>query len=262
VADLAAPGEPIERVPFLGLPLARLTPPELLRHIRQAADQRRCITVTYVHFHTINLIERSPAAAEALRRIDVLAPDGIAILWPTRLLGEALERRNILVMEYSMEVLAPEAVRQGWSLFLFGGDPTVAARAASQLTSLYPGLRIAGTHEGRVGTSGERQAAASLVAAAQPTIVLVGLGQPTQEAWVAEFRDRLGASAIICVGGYLEKLARRATIYPPWVNRTRLYWLHRMLTEPGLWRRYTIGGLRYAVTLVKHASRRRRVPAP
>src|ERR1051326_3148451 len=95
VPDFAAdPPSQIERIPFLGVQLARLTSQELVGLIREAVDQRRCITFSYVHFHTINLLERSPAAVTAFRGIDVVTPDGIAVVLSSRLLGTRLSRRN------------------------------------------------------------------------------------------------------------------------------------------------------------------------
>lgn len=249
----------IECFPCFSISLARLTTREFVETVGRVVDEGRSMTFSYVHFHTINLIEDSVNVAGTFRQIDVVSPDGVAMLWSTKLMGRPLSRDNLLVMEYSMALLAPEACRRGWSIFLFGGDFGIAERAAARLTTMYAGLRIAGIHHGQMESGQDMEEAVDRIAAAQPTILLVGLGQPKQEVWINQYRHRLGANAIVGVGGYLEKLARRETIYPAWVNRTHLYWLYRLLSEPArVWRRYSFGALKYSWRLgcaVFHNSR-------
>ena len=248
----------LERIPYFGISLTRLTVNEFVETVRSACEKGVCLAFSYAHFHTINLIQDSVYARDIFREVDVVAPDGVAVLWSTRLLGGRLFRDNIIVMEYAMAVLGPEACRRGWSIFLFGGDVDIASRAAEKLEGTFPGLRVIGTHHGLIHSTGQMEEVVAQIGSLRPTILLVGLGQPKQEEFIVRYRQQLAANAIVGVGGYLEKLARRDTIYPRWVNRTHLYWLYRLLTEPRrVWKRYSCGVLRFLWLVARTSFRRR-----
>ena len=141
-----------------------------------------------------------------------------------------------------MPTLIPASIREGWSFFLFGGEPNVAACAARNLSRAFPGIRVAGTHHGYIESGEQMAAVVACITHARPTILLVGLGQPKQEEWILRYGDRVGATFVLAVGGFLDKLARSVSIYPDWVKRTHLYWLYRLFTErQRVWKRYSLG---------------------
>jgi N-acetylglucosaminyldiphosphoundecaprenol N-acetyl-beta-D-mannosaminyltransferase len=232
----------IEKVDYCGLPVTRLTVRELMQNIRRAVDQRTTLIASYMHLHTVNLMSNNPGVRDALTRFDIVIPDGIAVLWSSRLFGTSF-RRDTMVTTYEvvMPVLVGEAIREKWSFFMFGGAPNIAARAMENLVRAFPGVGVAGTHHGYIRSDQEMDAVVRLIGRLRPTILLVGLGQPKQEEWILRYRDQLGASVILAVGSYFDKLARSVSLYPGWVKRTGLYWLYRLLTERGrVWRRYSI----------------------
>ena len=242
-----------DRVDYCGIAVTRLTAGELLRNIKRTVDQQATLIASYIHLHTVNLMSENPEIRDTLARFDIVIPDGIAVLWSARLFGTSF-RREIIVTTYEliMPTLISEAIRQGWSFFLFGAEPDVAARAMENLVRTFPGLRVAGTHHGYINSSEEMNAVVALIATAKPTILLVGLGQPKQEEWILRYRDQLGASVVLAMGGYLDKLAKNASIYPDWVKRTQLYWLYRLLTErKRVWKRYTVGVLLFLWNILR-----------
>ena len=63
-------------------------------------------------------------------------------------------------------------------------------------------------------------------------IVLVGLGSPKQDYWLAENLADCGARAGVGVGGSLSFLAGSVARAPLWMQWLHLEFLHRMLSEP------------------------------
>jgi exopolysaccharide biosynthesis WecB/TagA/CpsF family protein len=252
----------IQSFDYFGVRLTKMSPDEFVETIDAAIAKNAPTTASYLHFHTVNLVQSDREAAVAFQDLDLLTPDGIAVLSTGRFFGPSLARDNILVMEYALPFLGPVAIAKGWSFFLFGGAPGVAARGAEHLEARFPGIRIAGTHHGYISTDEESEQVIEKINEAAPAILLVGMGQPKQEKWVARYRHRLNAKFVLCVGGFIEKLSRRESVYPKWVYRFHVYWLYRLMTEPRrVWRRYTFGGFRFA----GHLSRQliaRRPPRP
>jgi N-acetylglucosaminyldiphosphoundecaprenol N-acetyl-beta-D-mannosaminyltransferase len=253
----------MREVRYLGVAMTALTAAEWVETLAGSIEKGERISATYLNFHTLNGVRKNPDAAETFEKLDYVYPDGVAVLWTSRWFGAGFRRENILVSEYVLPLLVPRAIENNWSFYLVGGRPGVAARAADELRHAYPEIRIAGTHHGYVSSDAESQQVVDEVARLRPTFVLVGMGQPKQEEWIIRNRAALGAPVIIGVGGYLDKLSKRITAYPRWVSRVHLYWLYRLLTEPGnVWRRYTFGAARFALHVLAAKLRSARPQSP
>ncbi len=238
-------------VEFAGMKIRTFSVPEYVEDIRASVLRKSCLTASYVHFHTLNLIQNNERVREIFDRIDTVTPDGIAIMWSARLFGQHLERSHIMAMEYAMPHLSSVAISNNWTFYLLGSEPGVAEKAADEMRRAFPSISIAGMHHGHLGSDAELKLVSAEIARLRPTIVLVGMGQPRQEEWMLANKHLIPGSAMIAVGGYLEKVSKRGGVYPDWVHRTRLYWLYRMLTEPRLLPRYTFGGMRFAWNILR-----------
>jgi N-acetylglucosaminyldiphosphoundecaprenol N-acetyl-beta-D-mannosaminyltransferase len=190
--------------------------------------------------------ERDRAFREAYRAADLSLADGAPLIWASRLLGQPLPERvagSDLVLP-----LARRAAERGWRLYLLGGAPGDADGAAGKLRAL--GVEIAGVDAARIdlGPAGEAasRAAAERVREARADLVYVALGAPKQEIWIHRHRDVLGPAVALGVGASLAFLAGTVSRAPPWVARSGLEWLHRLLREPRrLWRRYLVEDLAF-----------------
>jgi alpha-1,3-mannosyltransferase len=78
--------------------------------------------------------------------------------------------------------------------------------------------------------------------ASQADVVLVAMGNPRQEMWLAENLEATGCRLGFAVGALFDFLAGDVSRAPIWMRSTRLEWIYRLLREPGrLWRRYLLG---------------------
>jgi N-acetylglucosaminyldiphosphoundecaprenol N-acetyl-beta-D-mannosaminyltransferase len=187
--------------------------------------------------------EREPELREAYRTVDLSLADGMPLVWSSRLLGAPLPERvsgSDLVLP-----LARRAAERGWRLYLLGGAPGDAERAATVLERL--GAAIAGFEAPQVdiGAAGAAasEALADRVRASGAELVLVALGAPKQEIWIHRHRRRLGGAVAIGVGQSLAFVAGTLARCPRWLSRAGLEWLFRLLCEPRrLWRRYLMEG--------------------
>jgi N-acetylglucosaminyldiphosphoundecaprenol N-acetyl-beta-D-mannosaminyltransferase len=73
---------------------------------------------------------------------------------------------------------------------------------------------------------------------AQPEIMLVAMGHPKQEQWLAMHRHRLKVPLCMGVGASLDFLAGEVSRAPVWMQTAGLEWLYRAAHEP---RRLTQG---------------------
>jgi alpha-1,3-mannosyltransferase len=72
--------------------------------------------------------------------------------------------------------------------------------------------------------------------------VLVAMGNPRQEMWLAEILEATGCRLGFAVGALFDFLSGDIARAPLWVRSARLEWVYRLLREPKrLWRRYVLG---------------------
>jgi N-acetylglucosaminyldiphosphoundecaprenol N-acetyl-beta-D-mannosaminyltransferase len=133
-------------------------------------------------------------------------------------------------------------------VYLLGGAPGVAAIAGEKLRSEF-GVNIVGVDDSivRVDHSDtERRAITDRIAASRADLLLVALGAPKQELWIAQVRAELGATVAIGVGASLDFVAGTVRRAPKWMSDVGLEWTYRLMQEPRrLWRRYLLRGPRF-----------------
>ena len=237
-----APGRPGPLTVMVGVPVDDVTLEEAVERcgelveIGRATGQTHQVTTVNVDF--LLTAGRLPSVRKILQASDLAIPDGMPVVWGSRLLGTRLRQR--VAGADLVPALAECAARRGYRMYLFGSAPGVAEEAAELLSKQHPGATIVGAG-GLPFADVEDMDRAALddIIAAQPDIVCVALGHPKQELWIEAYRHEIGAPVMVGVGGSLDFLVGRKRRAPAWMQRTGLEWLHRMLTEPGrLGRRY------------------------
>lgn len=139
--------------------------------------------------------------------------------------------------------LARMAPTRHWRLFLLGASDASNVEAQVRLREAAPGLHIDGYAPpfGSAASAEDwNEAILARLRAAAPTHLLVALGPPRQELWIAQHRDALrqmGIRFAAGVGGSVDFVADVQRRAPRWVQRAGLEWLHRVLHQPSRWRR-------------------------
>lgn len=171
------------------------------------------------------------AYAAAVNGAKLVLADGVGDLCAARILGTPLPGR-VAGADLVPRLLARLAERGG-SVFLYGARPGVAERAGESLQSACPGLRIAGTENGYIS---DETALFEALEREKPDLLLLGLGAPRQELWMAENRQRTPA-VMIGVGGLLDVFTGDIPRAPKAWQRLGLEWLYRLLREPRRFKR-------------------------
>lgn len=179
-----------------------------------------------------------PDLLDILRRTELSIPDGMPIVWHSRLSRTPLRAR--VAGADLVPAVVQRGVERGWSIVLFGSAPGVAEQAATRLQELHPGATVCGISGPMMADVRQMEDRwLDEIRAARPDVVFVALGNPKQERWIDTYRDQLGAAVFVGVGGTLDFLVGGRRRAPAWVSRAGLEWLFRAVQEPGrLGRRY------------------------
>lgn len=181
------------------------------------------------------VMAQSDAEFRAILNSSALSiPDGVGLLWASRVLGRPLRER--VTGSDMVPLLAARAAQRGYRLFLLGAAPGVAARAAEILCAQYPGLIVAGTFAGSPAIEAEAEIV-QRVRATRPDILCVAYGAPAQDKWIARNLTRLEVPVAMGIGGALDFIAGTARRAPRRWQQLGLEWLHRLIHEPWRWRR-------------------------
>lgn len=249
------------RIELFGMPFDVVSFVEALdRLVQLAVGERPAYAVTANVDHVVRF-HRVPALQPLYRQADLVVADGMPLVWASRLLGTPLPER--VAGSDLFPALCAGAAEADLSVFLLGGAPGVAARAAEVLQARHPRLRIAGACSPSYGF--ERDPAAvrksvEAVRAARADILCVALGSPKQEQWIVAHREACGARLCIGVGisfSFVSGDVRRA---PRWMQRAGLEWLHRLSCEPTrLWKRYLVEDARFLILVLRALLQRRHI---
>ena len=227
-------------VNILGVHVHHLSMTDLIQTVVQRVKSGIKSTVLYANVHVLNTAYHDQELKRILNQADLAYCDGAGVRLGVRLLGHHLPSR--MTGADWIEPLCAACAAKGITLYLLGSRPGVAARAAELLQSRHPALRIAGTQHGYLADPGVCAAAVAAVNAAHPHILLVGMGTPIQERWIAAHRDELDAPVAWGVGALFDFVAGIQPRGPRWMLDNGLEWLYRLCSDPRrLWQRYLVG---------------------
>ena len=233
------PMRSLERASVLDIPLAIGDYESTMDWMDEVIKSRRPVSISAAAVHLVMVAQHDSETREAVRDM-VTVPDGQPLVWALRALGHSRASRI-----YGPELMArycERAAETGVRMFLYGGrNQGALVQLVLNLRQRYPGLQIAGGYSPpfRPETEEERDAIAAEINASRAEIVWVGTGQPKQEKWMAEMRDRLHAPILVGVGAAFDFHAGLVPQAPPWMQTSGLEWVFRLAHEPRrLWRRY------------------------
>jgi len=176
----------------------------------------------------------NPPLRQAIVAADASIPDGSGVVLALGWRGIRVRRTPGIELA---EALLARLAREGECprAFFYGGQPGVARSAAIALQHRYPGLEIDSEH-GYLSES-ELPAMRDRLQQFQPAIVLVGLGVPRQELWIADNYSLCPTAIWMGVGGSFDIWAGVKTRAPAWMGNAHLEWAYRLYKEPWRWRR-------------------------
>ena len=158
----------------------------------------------------------------------LVLPDGIGIIYAAKILGEELCGK-VAGIDFA-ESLAAAMAKEGMRLYLLGAKPGVAEKAGKNLCAKYPGLVLAGTHDGYF--SDEQEAVEAINACGGADVVFVCLGAPKQEKFISAHIEEIHATLYCGLGGSLDVFAGEVKRAPDIFIRLGLEWFYRLLKQP------------------------------
>ena len=216
------------RLNILGVGVNTLTMKEATDFLVEATEKDALTSVYTPNSEIILHAYKNPDYCEVLNRGKLITADGIGVVYASKILGSPLPER-VSGFDLANELLR-KAAPMGKTLYLFGGKPGIAEKAAEKIVSLYPGIKIVGTCDGYFDPEKEKEIIAD-INDKNPDILFVCLGFPKQEKWIDE-NSSLNAKVVMGIGGSLDVFAGEVKRAPVAFQKLGLEWLYRLLKQP------------------------------
>ena len=218
-----------ERVNILGVDVDAVTMAEAVDVVRRAMDTRAGVMVATANAEMLMRATHDEELRHILNASALVVPDGAGTVWAARHLGHAMPER-VAGYDLAQELLRC-APAEGRRIYFFGSAPGVAEKAKAKAEQLYPGIEIVGVRNGFFSPA-DNAAIIAEIRAACPDLLLVALGVPKQEKWIAAHLAELDVPVAIGVGGTLDVMAGVMKRAPHWMQKAKLEWLFRGLMQP------------------------------
>lgn len=206
--------------------------------IRQIFDRGKQ-TVAFLNAHCINVAAADPIYRWALSKATTLLPDGSGMQMAAKL-EKSRFTENLNGTDLFPAIISAAAERK-MKVFFFGSRPSIAEKAADAAVALNKNLQIAGTRNGFFSARDENTIIDSINVSGAD-VLLVGLGVPLQDIWIARNRHRLNAKVVFGVGAQFDFWSGSISRAPSSLRRLGMEWIWRLAVEPKrMFSRYVIG---------------------
>jgi N-acetylglucosaminyldiphosphoundecaprenol N-acetyl-beta-D-mannosaminyltransferase len=239
---------PLPRERVLGVDVDRIELRELAALVTACARSGEHLWVANHNMHSAYLVLDDAEMRAWYEQADVVFVDGMSLVLASRLTGGQLRRAHRATLLDWMPSVLDDAARDGTVVFHLGGHPDWIEQGAAAWRAQHPGLQLH-VHHGFFGPDGTDDVRAE-IARVSPDLLLVGMGMPEQERWLARNAGRLAVPVIVTVGAFLGYAAGATATPPRWTGRLGLEWAWRLAADPRrLARRYLVEPFALAVAL-------------
>lgn len=222
----------VKKSEIFGIPIDNLTKKEAVDTAVSRMESGLYTLVVTPNAEIIKLCIDDEKIKTAVTAADMILPDGEGTVWAARKLGVPVKEK-VAGIEFGTEIIK-KSEEKGYRVFLLGGKPGVAEKAAENLKKRYPLLKISGTENGYFEKSGyDSDKIIEKINSCGTDVLFVCLGAPTQEIWVNDNREKFSEIKLIaCLGGSLDVYAGKSKRAPRLFVKLKLEWLYRLIKEP------------------------------
>lgn len=234
---------------ILGTRIDALSFAQATSRITSWADKRESRIVSLCNVHVVVSGRSDVCLRNALNSSDLIMPDGAPLVWLMRKRSWP-EQQRISGPDLMWCTLA-KSEQLGISIFFYGGTEYALQKLISIVRASFPSLQIAGyvSPPFRSISDEEESSICDHIRQSGAQIIMVGLGCPKQEKWMARHKGRLHA-VMLGVGAAFDYHAGTLQRAPIAWQHAGFEWLYRLMKEPNrLMKRYLLTNTLFLIAL-------------
>ncbi len=237
------------RKSFLGLNIDIVNKYEALKICSKFFKSDNYNGIYFINSHCYNLSRKNSKYREAINNNELVLNDGIGMKIGMKLFNMN-EKENMNGTDFIPEIIKL-ATTLNKNIYLLGGKPGVVDQVDKNLKKSFIGCKVVGMHHGYFNKEEEKKIIEE-INNKKVDLLIVGMGVPIQEIWLAENKHLFKTVKIGVAGGaILDFLSERISRAPKVIRSLKLEWLYRLILEPKrLWKRYLIGNLQFIYYMI------------
>jgi N-acetylglucosaminyldiphosphoundecaprenol N-acetyl-beta-D-mannosaminyltransferase len=201
---------------------------------------------------SVVLSKNNKEFATICNNADLVLPDGLPIVWASKLLRPRLPQR--IAGPDFMGEFCGICAQNGYSMFLLGGRSDYLNSLVENLKKAHPRIQISGAYSPPFGEwdENENRKIIKMINDSHADVLWVGVSTPKQDYWIYENKNQLKTKVAIGVGAAFDFHSGRVKRAPIWMQKNGLEWLFRLLQEPRrMWKKYLVTNLLFISLIAK-----------
>jgi len=200
-------------------------------------------------------LQKDQAFQKAYSKADYRVCDSQILMFAAKFLGRPIKTKisgSDLFPLFCEHHRDNEAIK----IFILGGAEGVAEQAKQRINARIGREIVVQTHSPSFGfdkNEAECKAILEMIRQSPANVLVVGLGAPKQEIWIAKYKDQLpNIDIFLAVGASIDFEAGNKPRAPQLMISLGLEWFYRLMTEPNrLWKRYLLDDMPFLWLVVK-----------
>lgn len=219
----------IKSIKILGVKIHQVTNESAYNKFLSLMEEPRLSMIVTPNTEIVMMAQQDAELKEILQEAELVIPDGIGLVYASKIHQLGLTERVTGID--TMERMLKYCHNTKKSIYLFGGKPGVADKAAERINECYPNVQIKGIRDGYFKKE-EEDKIINHINEVKPDILFVALGAPKQEKWVYANKKTLNVKVAMGVGGAFDVWAGVSKRAPKIFQDMHLEWFYRLLKEP------------------------------
>lgn len=237
----------IELRKILGLNVAALTRKAALEELETKVCTNIPVRLAFLNANLANVAYENEKVHKTLQSF-LLINDGSGINLASKLLYRKSFPDNLNGTDFTPYFL--DRCNTPLRIFLLGASPSVSAKAATYFAQRWPQHSIVGAQHGYFEKT-EEDVVLEKIRVANPSLVLIAMGNGLQEYWVEKLVPDAALSAW-GIGALFDFLCGEVSRAPIWMRYLGIEWVYRLLQEPNrMWRRYLLGNPKFIARVLR-----------
>ena len=216
---------------------------------------RNCRYFACLNPHSVEIAASDVPFHNSLVSADFLTPDGIGVVYASRVLGGQIRKRLTGMDVFLGVAAAMDRAKQG-SFFFLGSTEATLHKIREEMASRFPHVVVAGSYSPPFKPEFSAEDNRRMIEAINESnadVLWVGLTAPKQEKWIFENREHLNVGFAAPVGAVFDMFAGNINRVGPFWQDLGLEWLPRLVQEPKrLWRRSLVSAPRFLIRALSY----------
>jgi len=223
------------RINILNCPIDKLTMDETLNKIDESIQNKMHLQHVVVNAAKMVHMQKDKELYDSVVSSDIINADGQAVVWASKVLGQALPERVAGID--LMENLVKLADEKSYKVFFFGAKEEVVKGVVDKYSAMYSSSIIAGYRNGYFNKEDEESIARE-ISESGADILFVAISSPIKEIFLNRYKNLINTPFIMGVGGSFDVVSGKVSRAPLWMQKYALEWFYRFLQEPRrMWKR-------------------------